>query len=69
MLPRLPGVPIPEASGPEVLEYLMEEHGLQPEDLPELGEAQAVRAALVGERDLHVRETRALAAARSVPRA
>lgn len=28
-------VPIPEASGPEVLEYLMEEHGLKPEDLAE----------------------------------
>jgi len=54
-------VPIPEASGPEVLEYLMEEHGLSPEDLPELGGAQAVRAALVGERDLHVGEIRALA--------
>jgi len=54
-------VPIPEASGPEVLEYLMEEHGLKPEDLPELGEAQAVRAVLAGGRDLHVGEIRALA--------
>ena len=54
-------MPIPEASGPEVLEYLMEEHGLKPEDLPELGEAQAVRAVLAGGRDLHVGEIRALA--------
>lgn len=54
-------VPIPEASGPEVLEYLMEEHGLGPEDLPELGGAQTVRAFLARERELHVGEIRALA--------
>jgi HTH-type transcriptional regulator/antitoxin HigA len=55
-------VPIPEASGPEVLEYLMEEHGLTPQDLPELGgEARAVQAVLAGERELHVGEIRALA--------
>jgi len=54
-------VPIPEASGPEVLEYLMEEHGLKPEDLPELGGARAVRAVLARERELRVGEIRALA--------
>jgi len=54
-------VPIPEASGPEVLEYLMEEHGLKPEDLPELGGEQAVRAVLARERELRVGEIRALA--------
>ena len=54
-------VPIPEASGPEVLEYLMEEHGLGPDDLPELGEVRAVHAILAGERELHVGEIRALA--------
>ncbi len=54
-------VSIPEASGPEVLEYLMEEHGLSPEDLPELGGSKAVRAVLAHERDLQVGEIRALA--------
>lgn len=54
-------VPIPEASGPEVLEYLMEEHGLGPEDLPELGAATVVRAVLAKQRELHVGEIRALA--------
>lgn len=54
-------VPIPDASGPEVLEYLMEEHGLRPEDLTELGGARAVRAILARERELHVGEIRALA--------
>jgi HTH-type transcriptional regulator/antitoxin HigA len=60
-------VPIPEASGPEVLEYLMEEHGLGPEDLPELGGAGAVRAVLARERELHVGEIRALAERFRVP--
>jgi HTH-type transcriptional regulator/antitoxin HigA len=54
-------VPIPEASGPEVLEYLMEEHGLRPEDLPELGGAAGVRAVFAKEKELHVGEIRALA--------
>jgi HTH-type transcriptional regulator / antitoxin HigA len=54
-------VPMPEASGPEVLEYLMEEHGLGPEDLPELGGARAVRAVLARQRELLVGEIRALA--------
>jgi HTH-type transcriptional regulator/antitoxin HigA len=53
--------PVPEASGPEVLEYLMEEHGLRPEDLPELGGADSVRAVLAGERELHTGEIRVLA--------
>jgi HTH-type transcriptional regulator / antitoxin HigA len=54
-------VPIPEANGPEVLEYLMDEHGLTPEDLPEFGGAQAVHAVLARERELQVSEIRALA--------
>lgn len=54
-------VPIPEAGGPEVLEYLMEEHGLSPEDLPELGGARSVHSVLTRERELHVGEIRALA--------
>ena len=54
-------VPIPEASGPGVLEYLMEEHNLGPEDLPEVGGARNVRAVLARERELHVGEIRALA--------
>jgi HTH-type transcriptional regulator/antitoxin HigA len=54
-------VPIPEASGPEALEYLMEEHDLGPEDLPELGGATVVRAVLAGEKELHLGEIRALA--------
>lgn len=54
-------VSIPAVSGPEVLEYLMEEHGLGSEDLPELGGAESVRAVLARERELHLGEIRALA--------
>ena len=54
-------VPIPDASGPEVLELLMEQHGLGSADLTELGSAQSVRAVLAGERDLHLGEVRMLA--------
>jgi len=54
-------VPIPEASGPEVLEFLMDEHGLGAADLPELGGEGAVRAVLTKERELHLGEIRALA--------
>ena len=55
-------VPIPEASGPEVLDYLMEEYNLRPEDLPELGKAGSVRAVLDRKRELNAGEIRALAA-------
>ena len=54
-------VPIPKASGQEVLEFLMEEHDLGPGDLPELGPADVVHAVLGGEQDLHVGAIRALA--------
>lgn len=54
-------VSVPEASGPEVLEYLMEEHDLGPGDLPELGGAGDVGAILAKERELHVGQIRALA--------
>ena len=54
-------VAVPESGGPEVLEYLMEEHDLGPEDLPELGSAKAVRAVLARKRELQVGEIRALA--------
>lgn len=54
-------VPIPQVTGSEALGYLMEEHGLEPQDLPELGGAGSVRAYLSRERELHVGEIRALA--------
>lgn len=53
--------PIPECSGVEVLKFLMEEHRLEPADLPNLGSPDTVLEILNGERDLTVTHIRALA--------
>ena len=53
--------PIPECSGIEVLKFLMEEHQLEPTDLPELGPPDIVLEILNGERDLTVTHIRTLA--------
>ena len=53
--------PIPECSGIEVLKLLMEEHQLEPADLPELGPPDTVLEILNGERDLTVTHIHALA--------
>lgn len=52
---------LPQASGAEVLEYLMDEHGLRQSDLPEIGSQGVVSEILHGKRDLNVRQIRALA--------
>lgn len=53
--------PIPEASGTEVLRFLMDEHGLAQSDLPEVGSQGVVSEILNGKRELNVRQVRALA--------
>ena len=53
--------PIPECSGLEVLKLLMEEHQLEPTDLPELGPSDLVLEVLNGEQDLTVTHIRTLA--------
>lgn len=52
----------PEASGPEMLRFFMEEHGLKQSDLPEVGSSRAVSEVLRGKRELNARQIRALAA-------
>ena len=52
---------VPQASGIEVLEFLMEEHGLRQSDLSEVGSQGVVSEILNGKRDLNVRQIRALA--------
>jgi HTH-type transcriptional regulator/antitoxin HigA len=52
---------IPNASGPEVLQFLMEEHSLSSADLPELGHAEAVEKYLAGEQEFTIDEVRSLA--------
>ena len=53
--------PIPECSGVEVLKLLMEEHQLEPADLPELDTLDTILEILNGDRDLTVTHIRALA--------
>ena len=50
-----------EPSGPEMLRYFMEEHGLGQSDLPELGSSRAVGQILRGNRELNATQMRALA--------
>ncbi|WP_275627470.1 transcriptional regulator [Pseudomonas sp. 273] len=59
--------PIPDAPGHEVLRFLMQEHGLHQDDLPEVGPQSVVSAILAGKRQLNVRHIRALAARFNVP--
>lgn len=53
---------LPEASGVEVLRFLMQEHGLTQKDLPEIGSQGVVSEVLAGRRRLNVRQIQALAA-------
>ncbi len=53
-------VEIPEASGVESLRYLMEEHNLMPDDLPEIGSQDKVTEILSGKRDLNLQQIRIL---------
>jgi len=50
-----------EATGPEVLRSLMEEHHLTQSELPEIGRQGVVSEILSGERDLNIRQVRRLA--------
>ena len=52
----------PEPSGPEMLRYFMEEHGLRQSDLQEVGSQRAVSEVLRGKRELTAKQIRALAA-------
>jgi Helix-turn-helix len=60
-LMKRPVPKIAEATGPEVLKSLMEEHGLRQSDLPEIGSQGAVSEILSGARELNVRQLRRLA--------
>ena len=52
---------IREATGPEVLRSLIEEHRLTQSELPEIGSQGVVSEILSGERDLNIRQIRRLA--------
>src|SRR5579864_2519908 len=52
--------PMPEASGIDVLRFLMEEHGLTQADLSDIGSQGVVSDILRGKRELNIRQIRAL---------
>jgi len=54
--------PMPECSGVEMLQFLMEEHQLEPSDLREIGTPDIIWEILSGERELTVKHLQALAA-------
>lgn len=58
---------IPEVPGHVVLRYLMEEHGLKQDELPEVGAQSVVSEVLAGKRQLNVRHIRALSQRFNVP--
>ena len=51
---------IPDASGVELLKFLMEQHSLSQRDLPEVGSQGVVSEILRGKRELNVRQIEAL---------
>lgn len=53
--------PVPEVKGADVLRFLMDEHGLNQSELPEVGSQGVVSEILNGKRELNVRQIRALA--------
>ena len=55
-------VAMPDASGPEILRSLMEDHELAQSDIPEIGSQGVVSEILSGKRDLNVRQIAHLAA-------
>lgn len=52
--------PIPDATGAEILRFLMDEHGLTQSDLPEVGSQGVVSEILSGKRELNIRQIRSL---------
>ncbi len=54
-------VPMPAASGADMLRFMLEEHELTQAELPEVGSQGVVSEVLNGKRDLNVRQIRALA--------
>ena len=54
--------PMPDCSGVEMLQFLMEAHHLKPSDLPEIGTPDTILEILNGKRELTVKHLQALAA-------
>ena len=48
--------PVPDATPPQTLRFLMEQHGLSQSQLPEVGNQSVVSQVLAGHRQLNVRQ-------------
>jgi HTH-type transcriptional regulator/antitoxin HigA len=53
--------PLPDSGGVGALQYLMQEHGVKQNELPEIGSQGVVSEILRGKRQLNVRQINALA--------
>jgi HTH-type transcriptional regulator/antitoxin HigA len=53
--------PLPDSTGAEMLQFFMEEHGLNQSELSEIGSQGVVSEILNGKRELNVRQVRLLA--------
>ncbi len=51
---------MPDATGIDVLKFLMDEHGLAPSDLPEIGDKAVVSDLIAGKRQLDVENIKSL---------
>ncbi len=58
--------PMPNASGAEMLRFLMDEHSLAQSDLPEVGSRGVVSEIISGKRELNVRQIFFVVARRSL---
>jgi HTH-type transcriptional regulator/antitoxin HigA len=52
--------PLPDVTGVQALKFLMEQHGLKQADLHEIGSQGVVSEILAGNRELNIRQIRAL---------
>lgn len=52
--------PLPDVTGVQALKFLMEQHGLKQADLREIGSQGVVSEILAGNRELNIRQIRAL---------
>ena len=52
---------MPDCNGPELLQFLMEEHQLTEVELPEIGSPEDISKILAGEQELNVKQIKALA--------
>jgi HTH-type transcriptional regulator/antitoxin HigA len=53
-------IPVPQSRGMDVLQFLMEEHGVSPSDLPELGAPSEIADLLNGRTELTLPQIRHL---------